>query len=107
MENRTTATDNEWTAIDRVWDLTQAIEAAGKRQDWIEAARLVEERSPLLMSLPAPQSDAARDILRAIHATDQAVVATARTAQTELQHAYHQAINSVQNVSEYQRIAQF
>lgn len=107
MDNRTTATDNEWAAIDRVWDLTQAIEAAGKRQDWIEAARLADERSPLLMSLPAPQSDAARDILRAIHTVDQAIVATAQTAQTELQQAYQQAMSSVQNASEYQRIAQF
>ncbi|KWI62251.1 hypothetical protein WT72_03640 [Burkholderia pseudomultivorans] len=107
MENRTIATDDEWAAIDRVWDLTQAIDAAGKREDWIEAARLVDKRSPLLMSLPAPQSDAARDILRAIHAVDQAIIATAQTAQTALQQAYHQAMSSAQNVSEYQRIARY
>ncbi|MBR8173916.1 flagellar protein FliT [Burkholderia cenocepacia] len=107
MQDHTAAPHDDWAVIDRVWDLTQAIDAAGKRQDWIEAARLVSVRSPLLMSLSMPRSDAARDILRAIHAADQDVLAGARAAQTQLQQAYRQAMNSVQSVGEYQKIARF
>lgn len=106
MQDREGNTD-EWAAIDRVWDLTRAIGAASTLHDWPEAARLAAERSPLLMSLSAPRSEAARDILRAIHAADQTIVVAAQSDQAALQHAYEHAMNSLQNVGKYQQAAQF
>ncbi len=99
--------NRKWAAIDRVWALTKAIEAAGAKRDWPEAARLVAERSPLLLSLSAPQSAAERDILHAIYDADQSIMHDAQAAQTELQQAYQGAMNAVRNTEQYQRIAQF
>lgn len=99
--------NRKWDAINRVWDLTKAIKAAGATCDWLEAARLVAERSPLLLSLSAAQSEAEQDILHAIYDADQAIMRDAQAAQTELQHAYQGAMNAARNTEQYQRIAQF
>ncbi|ABO53214.1 flagellar protein FliT [Burkholderia vietnamiensis] len=93
-------------AIDRVWNLTKAIKAAGANRDWPEAARLVAERSPLLLAISAPQSAPEWDILRAIYDADQSIMRDAQAAQSELRQTYHGAINAVRNTEQYQRIAQ-
>ncbi|MCA8197497.1 flagellar protein FliT [Burkholderia vietnamiensis] len=87
--------------------MTKAIKAAAANHNWPEAARLVAERSPLLLSLSAPQSAAEWDILHAIYDADQSIMHNAEAAQSELRQSYQGAINAVRNTEQYQRIAQF
>ncbi|MEM5331485.1 flagellar protein FliT [Paraburkholderia sp. JHI2823] len=93
--------------IDRIWQITKDIEQAAAVGDWERAAELASERSPLLMSLPAKQTDAALDVLRQVHAIDMRIAAEAESAQSALSAEYRTAIQATRNVNQYQRIAQF
>ncbi|AFQ46606.1 flagellar protein FliT [Burkholderia cepacia] len=95
------------TLLERVWSLTQAIEHAASMADWPGAARLVEQRSPLLMSLAAPQSPDALAILKRIEEIDAAVMADAQTTRRELQAEFQAAIGRTEAALQYQRIAGF
>lgn len=93
--------------IDRIWQITKDIEQAAATGEWEKAAELANERSPLLMSLPAQQTGAALDVLRQIHAIDTRIAAEAESAQSALSAEYRSAMQATRNVNQYQRVAQF
>lgn len=93
--------------IDRIWQITKAIEQAAAVGAWENAAELASERSPLLMSLSAQQSGAALEVLKAVHTIDMRVAEAAQTAQTALTVEYRTAMQATQNVNQYQLVAQF
>jgi flagellar protein FliT len=91
--------------IEQLLTLTLAIEHAATLADWPEAARLMEERSPLFASLVREQDAAAMSKIDRIRAIDAAITANAKTTQTELQAEYHGAMRHVQAASKYQQAA--
>jgi hypothetical protein len=91
--------------IDRIWQITKAIEQAAAVGEWEHAARLANERSPLLMSLPATLAPDALDQLRQVHAIDTRTANAARSAQDSLSAEYQTAIQATRNASLYQKIA--
>ncbi|WP_179404110.1 flagellar protein FliT [Burkholderia guangdongensis] len=91
--------------IERIWALTQAIEHAAAMADWPCAARLVDERSPLVMALGAEQTPDALATIRRIQAIDAAVFAQAKTTQHALQIDFRAAIGRTDAARQYQRIA--
>jgi hypothetical protein len=93
--------------IERIWQFTKSIEQAAAVGEWEKAAELANERSPLLMSLSAQQTDAALEVLRQVHAIDMHVATTAQSAQTALSAEYRTAMQATRNVNQYQRVAQF
>ena len=93
--------------IDRLLDLTLAIQHAAALADWQEAARLSEERTPFFMQLTPEQDAAAMAVINRIRAIDAAIAADAKTTQTELQIEYSAAMNKVQAASKYHQAAKF
>ncbi|MCC8393249.1 flagellar protein FliT [Paraburkholderia sp. MMS20-SJTR3] len=95
------------TDIERIWQLTKAIEQAAAVDEWERAAQLVDERSPLLMALGAQQPPVVIAQLKEIQAIDARVSAAAQDAQKALGEEYQAAMLATRNASQYQRIAQF
>jgi len=95
------------TTIDRIWQITKAIEHAAAVGEWEDAARLANERSPLLMTLRAPLAAAALDTLREVHAIDLNVASAAQAAQTTLNTEYRAAMQATRNAGLYQKVAGF
>jgi hypothetical protein len=93
--------------IDRIWQITKAIEQAAAVGEWEEAARLSDERSPLVMSLSAQQPAAVIARLKEVHAIDQLVAQAAQHAQHALSVEYGASLQAARNVSQYHRIAAF
>jgi hypothetical protein len=93
--------------IERAWALTKAIEQAAAAGEWAAAAALANERSPLLMSLQAPQPAAALDILRRIHAIDRQIVADAQTARSAIDTEYQAAMQTIRCANAYQQATAF
>ncbi|CAB3762635.1 flagellar protein FliT [Burkholderia puraquae] len=85
--------------------LTDAIEHAATMADWIEAARLVDIREPLVASLAADQPPAGIAAIRRIQASNERIFADAQRAQQELTDAYQAAMGRVQAVGQYQSVA--
>ncbi|RKF42763.1 flagellar protein FliT [Paraburkholderia fungorum] len=96
---------NQTELIERLLSMTREIEHAASLADWPEAARLTEERSPLLMSLSADQEPAALEMIRRIQAIDEALLADAETTQNELHVEFEAAMGRTKAAGEYQRIA--
>jgi len=80
------------SVLSRALELTQAIERAAATGDWLTAARLAEERSPLLMSLSASQTPDAMTTIRRIQDVNAALVDGAKAAQQELQREFRAAL---------------
>lgn len=95
------------STIDRLWQITKAIEHAAAVGEWEDASRLAEERSPLLMALAQPLTPAALDTLRQIHAIDAQIAAAAQSAQGTLHGEYRAAMQATKNASLYQQVAHF
>ena len=93
--------------IDRLLELTLAIQHAAAMADWQEAARLTEERTPLFMELTPEQDTVAMDVIRRIQAIDAAIADDAKTTQSELQTEYSAAMNKVRAASKYHQAAKF
>jgi len=91
--------------LSRAWELTQAIEQAALLADWPTAARLVEQRSPLLMSLSASQSADAIATIRRIQAIDAAIMSDAEITRCELQSEFQAALRSTEAAHRYQQMA--
>ncbi|MBN3827272.1 flagellar protein FliT [Burkholderia sp. Ac-20384] len=85
--------------------LTDAIEHAATMADWIEAARLVDMREPLVASLAADQPPAGIAAIRRIQASNERIFADAQRAQQELTNEYQAAMGRVQAVGQYQSVA--
>jgi flagellar protein FliT len=96
---------NQPALVERVFQMTQEIGHAAALADWPEAARLTEERSPLLMSIVREQDAASLDLIRKIQEMDAAIVSNAATTRDELQTEYRAAINRVNAASQYNRVA--
>lgn len=93
--------------IDRLLELTLAIQHAAALADWQQAARLTEERTPLFMQLTPEQDDTAMEVINRIQAIDAAIAADAKTTQTELQSEYSSAMSKIQAASKYHQAAKF
>ncbi|MBZ5789967.1 flagellar protein FliT [Burkholderia sp. LMG 32019] len=85
--------------------LTDAIEHAAAMADWVETARLVDMRDPLVASLAADQPPAGLAAVRRIQASNERIFADAQRAQQELTDEYRTAMSRVQAVGQYQSIA--
>jgi flagellar protein FliT len=85
--------------------LTDAIEHAAAMADWIEAARLVDVRDPLVTSLAADQPPAGLAAIRRMQASNERIFADAERAQRELSDEYQAAMGRVQAVGQYQSVA--
>ncbi|WP_323119392.1 flagellar protein FliT [Burkholderia alba] len=96
---------NQTSLVEQVLAITQAIDHAAQMADWSEAARLTEERSPLLMSISPEQTPAALALVHQIQAIDAAVVANAQVTRTELQAEYRAAMERLNAASAYQQAA--
>src|SRR5258707_735708 len=88
-------------SLDRALGLTEAIEAAVSQGDWLRAAALAEERSPLLMSLQPEQTPEAIETIRRIQRIDAVVTEQARTGQDRLAAQHNVAIQRIESVSMY------
>jgi flagellar protein FliT len=93
--------------IERLLELTLAIQHAAALADWPEAARLTEERTPLFMELTPEQDATAMEVINRIQAIDAAIAADAKTTQAELQLEYSSAMKKVQAASKYHQAARF
>ena len=93
--------------IDRLLELTLAIQHAAAMADWQEAARLTEERTPLFMELTPEQDATAMAVINRIQAIDVAIAADAKTTQSELQVEYSSAMKKVQAAGKYHQAAKF
>jgi flagellar protein FliT len=93
--------------VDRLLELTLAIQDAAAMADWQEAARLTEERTPLFMELTPEQDATAMEVINQIQAIDVAIAADAKTTQSELQIEYSSAMKKVQAASKYHQAAKF
>ncbi|WGS49810.1 flagellar protein FliT [Paraburkholderia sp. D15] len=96
---------NQTELVDRLLSMTQEIAQAASLADWPTAARLTDERSPLLMSLVAEQEPAALEKIRQIQAMDAALLADAETTQNELHIEFEAAMGRARAAGEYQRMA--
>jgi flagellar protein FliT len=91
--------------VERVVALTGEIEHAAALDNWVEAARLTEVRSPLLMSLSARQPPAALEAIRSLMTRNAALLANAQSSQAELQAEFSHAMGRTKAVSLYHRTA--
>jgi flagellar protein FliT len=91
--------------VERVFELTQAMEHAVNLADWRHAARLGEERSPLLQSIQANQQPRSRELVRRIQAIGDAILRDASRAQSELASEYRGAMDRAGTVKAYHRAA--
>ena len=91
--------------IERIWQITKAVEHAVAVGEWEEAVRLSNERSPLLMALAQPLTPAALETLRQIHAIGAQVATAAQSAQDTLHSEYRGAMQATQNANLYQKVA--
>lgn len=96
---------NQTELVKRVFELTRAIEHAASLADWQRAAELVEERSPLLMSIAAEQEPAELEMIRYIQSVDNATLADAQRSQSELETEYRAAMDRTRAAGQYHRVA--
>ena len=90
---------------DHLLALTRTIEQAAQHGDWPEAARLTEQRLPLLMSLTAHMEGETLEVVRTIQAIDTAVLATAVMDKEKLDISYNLAMRSASAMKEYHSVA--
>jgi flagellar protein FliT len=104
--NQTPQRTNQKELVERVFALTREIDEAAELSDWRRAARLTEERSPLLHAITAQQEPAALALIRQIQDRDAARLHEAAVARTELTAEYRAAIGGVKAATQYHRVAQ-
>ncbi|WP_118185790.1 flagellar protein FliT [Paraburkholderia phosphatilytica] len=93
--------------IARVHALTSEIRVAANTADWALAARLADERSPLVMSLRAPVDSAALALIREIQAMDADLLVSADGARNQLVQQQNQSIQKISATNQYNRVALF
>jgi hypothetical protein len=91
--------------VEQVLALTEEIDHAARLADWQLAARLAEQRSPLLMSVGPDQSSEALALIRRIQAMDALTLGEAATAQAELAGEYRVAMERTHAASSYNSMA--
>ncbi len=85
--------------------LTRAMAAAAAAGDWIEAARLSELRSPIIMQLENDLDPATLQTASEIQTLDAALMQTAQVARMSLGKTYREATARVDAASRYQQAA--
>lgn len=90
--------------LSRVFELTEAMEAAAAQGDWLHAAALAQERSPLLMSLPPTQTPHALSVIRAIQDIDSAVTRHADAGRDELATRLNDSMQRIKAAGSYQTV---
>lgn len=93
--------------VERVFELTQEIAEAGQIADWERAARLAEERSPLVHSIQPEQDSTALVLIRRIQAMDGTLLSEARSTQEELSEEFQSAVQRTKAAQQYNRVALF
>jgi pyrroline-5-carboxylate reductase len=88
-------------SLTRALDLTRALEDAVSQQDWPRASAIVEERSPLLMSLRPEQTPEALEKIRTIQRIDASVSQQARVGMDRLSERHGDALRRIKSVSMY------
>ncbi|MBN3752825.1 flagellar protein FliT [Paraburkholderia sp. Tr-20389] len=88
-------------SLNRALDLTRALEAAVVQQDWPRASAIVEERSPLLMSLSPEQTPEALEKIRTIQRIDAGIAVHARSGMDRLADRHGDALRRIKSVSLY------
>jgi flagellar protein FliT len=91
--------------VERVLELTQAISDAGQLADWPRAARLAEERSPLVRAITADQDAASLALIRRIQAMNGTIVNEARQFEAGLTDEYNEAMGRARAAQQYTRVA--
>jgi flagellar protein FliT len=103
-----TAESNEMSQtqlVRRVFELTEAINQAGQIADWQLAARLAEERSPLVHSIKAQQDAGSLGLIRRIQAMDSTLMEDAQVVQAGLTKEFHAAMGRATAAQQYNRVA--
>ncbi|QSN61431.1 flagellar protein FliT [Caballeronia sp. M1242] len=85
--------------------LTRAMAAAAAAGDWIEAARLSELRSPIIMQLENDLDPVTLQTASEIQTLDAALMQTAQAARMSLGKTYREATARVDAASRYQQAA--
>ncbi|WP_240057138.1 flagellar protein FliT [Paraburkholderia azotifigens] len=88
-------------SLTRALDLTRALEDAVSQQDWPRASAIVEERSPLLMSLSPQQTPEALEKIRMIQHIDAGISMHARNGMDRLTERHGEALRRIKSVSLY------
>lgn len=91
--------------VEQVLALTEEIDQAARIADWQRAARLSEQRSPLLMSFAPAQSPEAMTLIRRIQALDDGTLREVRTAQSELASEFRSAMDRTNAANRYNSVA--
>src|SRR5690349_6053113 len=90
-------------SLARALDLTRALEDAVSQQDWLRASAIVEERSPLLMTLEPQQTPEALEKIRTIQRMDAAITLQTRSGMERLSQQHGEALQRIKSVSLYHR----
>ncbi|WP_250450063.1 flagellar protein FliT [Caballeronia sp. ATUFL_M2_KS44] len=85
--------------------LTHAMAAAAAAGDWIEAARVAEVRSPIIMQLQNDHEPATLQAARDIQALDASLMQTAEAARMSLGRGFREASARIDAASRYQQAA--
>ncbi|MDR5736920.1 MULTISPECIES: flagellar protein FliT [unclassified Caballeronia] len=85
--------------------LTRAMAAAAAAGDWIEAARVAELRSPVIMQLQNDRDSATLQAARDIQALDASLMQTAEAARMSLGEGFREATARIDAASRYQQAA--
>lgn len=96
---------NQTQLVKQVYALTEAIEQAASLADWQQAARLAEERSPLVMSIGVQQEPVTLALIKRIQTMDDALMQEARGARAGLEMEYRAAMDRSKAASQYHRVA--
>jgi hypothetical protein len=91
--------------VERVFELTQAMEHAASLADWQHAARLGQERLPLVHSIRANLPPASLALVRRIQVIGDTILRDAARAQSELAAEYRAAMDRTNTVKAYHRAA--
>jgi hypothetical protein len=91
--------------IERIWRMTKDLELAAAVGDWARAARLADERTPLLTALGAQPPHEVMARLRSIYEIDSRIVEAARDAHQELGAEYQANMQASRNAARYLSMA--
>lgn len=98
---------NQQELLASVLDLTHEMTAAARAGDWVETARIAQQRSPLLMQVRDDKTSATLERVREIQALDAALTKSASGAHDALSRDFRDAKTRITAASRYQQAARF
>jgi hypothetical protein len=93
-------------SLARAYELTRTLVVAVESGDWQLASDLVEERSPLIMSLNRDQDEESLAAIRAIQAMDASVMGRAHSAHAAMSTEFADAKQRIAAAGFYQTTGQ-